>query len=273
MITEDEIINQLAKAAGSVKLMCGMANNAAWLVVLDAYTQVRQMPSYQFKIRKDFKVALKTFKHYERRLIYAETNRFFCLEDMDESTRKKYGDITNSEYYEFWTGIGARMYIKTKDAVTSLQHKFYLALAAHGEDHAEEKAWAITAEQSLGIAVEVYENAMKNCSKDYNIPIRVMRMIFESFSLQTVRDSWAKACNNICKLKEEDLTISEHRNIEMGILYLMDAWADIENIYDSVNDASNDFMDIFRTKGELKKVLKEIREMKHEALEAYEQDR
>lgn len=266
----EELVKRISRASSDIKLMCGLANNAAWLVVLDAYDQVRQLPCYKFKVRKDFRLVLNAFRHYEHKLIYAETNRFFCLDDMGPETRKKYGNITNGEYYEFWTGIGARMYIKTKDAITSLQHKFMLALAAHGEDHAEEKAWAITAGHSLRIAVEVWERAMIDGSKNYDVKIGIMKMLFEGFNLQKVSDAWEKATNNICKLQQDDLTAHEHRNIEMGILWLTDAWADAENIFDSVNDASEDFMDIFRTKGEYKKLRRELLEQKHEVMDEWE---
>ena len=38
----NELTRKMASAAGVVKLICGVANNAAWLVVLDGYDQARR---------------------------------------------------------------------------------------------------------------------------------------------------------------------------------------------------------------------------------------
>ena len=114
-MTEAEAQKAIGNAAAVVKLVCGVGNNAAWLVMLDAYDHARKCKRYGFRQKQTFKQAIKEFHDYERGLKYATQNRMFHLADMNDETRRKYGDITDAEYYEFWKGIGGPAYQKGDD--------------------------------------------------------------------------------------------------------------------------------------------------------------
>ena len=80
----NELARKMASAAGVVKLICGVANNAAWLVVLDAYDQARRCQRYRHEVKRAFKMAIEAWHDYERRLVHATENRMFHMADMGE---------------------------------------------------------------------------------------------------------------------------------------------------------------------------------------------
>ena len=110
MLTYDETVKRMASSAAVVKLICGVANNAAWMVVLDAHDHAKRCRGYRHGVKHQFKAAIQALKDYERRLLYAEENRMFHLADMSEKVRKKYGDISDREYYDFWASMGGAAY-------------------------------------------------------------------------------------------------------------------------------------------------------------------
>jgi len=57
---------------------------------------------------------------------------------------------------------------------------------------------------------------------------------------------------------------AEDRNIHLGIEQLVQAWLNPDMLYDSTQETIPDFDDIFRTKGEMKKAMREIAEYKEE---------
>jgi hypothetical protein len=260
-ITRKQIELSLAKAASIVKLMCGVGNNAAWLIVLQAHDQVKQMPRYKFAVKKAYKNVLDEWRQYERGLVYANKNRFFHVADMGELTRKKFGDISDAEYYEFWTGTGARAYMAIKPRVTSLWNKYRLSLVAHGVKDADELAWSMVAMSALELACTIYQSAMKVTSQDWHIPINTCHEVFSGFNLRRVADAWKKALI-LTDTERYRLTSQEERNIDLGLEWLQEGLTNFDVVYDSVNDASMDFEDLFRTKGELKKSIREIAELK-----------
>jgi succinate dehydrogenase/fumarate reductase flavoprotein subunit len=54
----------------------------------------------------------------------------------------------------------------------------------------------------------------------------------------------------------------ETRNINHGIIQLAETWANPDYMYDSVSESLPDFEEIFRTKGEMKKALRNIEEVR-----------
>ena len=60
---------------------------------------------------------------------------------------------------------------------------------------------------------------------------------------------------------------TEDKNIEMGLLQILDIWANPENFYDSTMEVIPAYDDIFRTKGEMKKALRNISEVREAVIE------
>jgi hypothetical protein len=55
---------------------------------------------------------------------------------------------------------------------------------------------------------------------------------------------------------------SEARNIELGMLSLAEAWADPDAMYNSTIEVTPAFEEIFRTKGEMKKALRNLADVR-----------
>ena len=59
-----------------------------------------------------------------------------------------------------------------------------------------------------------------------------------------------------------DLDDIESRNIEMGLRQLCEGWIDTNTIFGSTMAAVEEYGEVFRTKGEQKKAMREIAEVK-----------
>lgn len=62
------------------------------------------------------------------------------------------------------------------------------------------------------------------------------------------------------QLIDKDFDPDNERNIQIGIRQLAERWADEKMLYHAVNDATEDWQEVFRTPGEWKKALKSIHE-------------
>ena len=96
-----------------------------------------------------------------------------------------------------------------------------------------------------------------------------MEHIYKPFSLAKVADLWQQG---LVALSPETatykLTASEERNIELGVQQLREAWIDPAMPFESLMGAVEDYdEDVFRTRGEAKKALREIAEMRDQAVE------
>lgn len=248
-------------AAGQVKLVCGVGNNAAWAVCMEAMDHVKQHPRYRHTVKQRFWEAMEAFKRYESALIYpGQGVRFFDINDMPPAVRKKYGaDISDRDYYELWAGVGCAAYKETRLMVTSLQNKFRLSLLKHGVAQPDIVGWAMAAETCLALATVMYGGVMADIEGQMPGYVMTLRDIFSPFSLEHIHSLWQRALIALCP--EADgyaLEDGERRNIELGVEQLQEAWDNVDCIYESTAKAVTQFDDIFRTPGEMKKALREI---------------
>lgn len=137
----EELLSAIRGASALVKIMMGPANNAAWTVCLHAHDKAKTLLQYRHEVKRAFTQSLDAWAAYERELLHDQRNRFFCLKDMSEKTRKTYGNITDREYYEFWAGTGGEMYVRTAPLITALQHKCKRILDSRGIANADALAW------------------------------------------------------------------------------------------------------------------------------------
>lgn len=266
-MSREETISRLLAASGMVKITLGVMNTCSWLVTLDAHDVIRKSPRYRQQVKKAFKTVLDEHKAYENRLLYATVNRFFCVEDMTPETRKKFGaDFTDQKYFEFWKGIGGPAYNSTRPLVTSLWNKYRKSLEEHGQKESVASAWAFTALAALRLADAKYESFINRCPEDFGLDTGIARNVFSQFSMKRVLDAWMKATEMFADTSDYPISEMEDRNISLGIEQLADAWLDPSILYDSTQDTIPDFDDIFRTKGEMKKAMREIAEYKAETV-------
>lgn len=263
-----ELRRKVEVAAAQVKQVCGVGNNAAWAVCLEAMDHLKQHPRFRHTVKQRFKEAMEAFKQYESALIYPGRGvRYFDIDDMPPSVRKKYGgDISDRDYYELWAGVGCAAYKQTRPMVTSLQNKFRLSLQKHGVAQPDIIGWAMAAETCLALATVMYGGVMADIEEQMPTYITTLRTIFSPFSIEHIHSLWQRALIAICP--EADgyaLEDGERRNIELGVEQLQDAWDNIDTIYSSTAKAVTQFDDIFRTPGEMKKALREIAEQQASA--------
>lgn len=263
--TRDELELALATSASVVKLTCGVGNNVAIAVMLDAHDQIKKHPNYRHQVKYLYKQAIELFRQNERQLLHAKINRFFHVGDMSPNIRKKYGDITDTQYFEFWQGLGARAYVEGRPLLTSLHNKYRLSLLNHNVKHADLLAWPMVAQACLELACTLYTASIEDSSRYHHLPKNLLHSLFSRFNLRKVADVWYQATMQTDpKVNTYDLDEIEARNIEMGIQQLKEKWTDPKLLYGSAITATKDFDDIFRTKGENKKAIREITEILHE---------
>jgi hypothetical protein len=221
------------------------------------------LPQYRHEVKRAFRQALDAWAAYERELLHDQRNRFFCLKDMSDKTRKTYGNVTDREYYEFWTGTGGEMYVRTAPLITALQHKCKRILDSRGIANADALAWITTARACLDLAVVIYDMTALVLTNEHGIPARYVREVFGKLSLQNVRDRW-KHAEHLLSLDEIPLTDAEIHNVELTLEQIQEAWTSLDLIYELMGDTAESYDEVFRTKGEMKKVLRSISELRQD---------
>lgn len=262
--SEEEVVVALSRAAAVIKLVCGVANNASFLVMLDAHDRIKNHPNYKQNVKKTYKAALKAWHDYEAMLVSAKGNRFFHVDDMDPVVRKRYGNITDQQYYEFWASTGGAAYQKTRPLITSLQNKYRLSLVQHGVKHADSIAWVMTALAALELARQMYESALRTTADNEFLPRDLIRHVFKSFDLSHITHLWRKALN-MTESAEYDLDEVEKRNIDYGLQQLQEAWANTGTLFNSVKTSVQDYGEVFRTKHERRMAMAELNLLEEEA--------
>jgi hypothetical protein len=269
----NDLVLRVARSSAVIKMVCGVSNNATWLLVRYAHDQAKKSRRYNGKVKKLFKQALEEFHHYEHNLIYARENRMFHLDDLEPSVRRKYGDITDREYYDFWASTGSQAYQQSKPLITSLWNKYRVSLVKHDVKDAEHVAWVMTAQAAIDLSLAMYESAMKECETGMNLHRKLLDGIFGQFSLKTVSKDWMRALMLLApETNNYQLDSTEERNIEFGLEQLMEAWLNPELLYSSASGAVDEYDEIFATKGFVKKVQREIAEVRAETLKELENE-
>jgi len=280
----ERLITDLSKAAAVLKLVCGVANNAAWQVVLHAYSYIsgRQIdptdpdgerrvpahPRFRHEVKRQFRRAIDEWHDYEARLIYATEYRMFHLDDMTEAVRRRYGDITDRQYYEFWSSVGGPAFSKTMPLITSLWNKYRLSLINHKVDNADHVAWVMTALAAIELADQLYFKAIEECRKGYNLPRQLLTTVFHQFRLTRMKSAWHQAMLMMAPDTVFDLEYVEKRNIEVGLMQLCDAWSNPKLMYESTMDSVEDYDEVFATRGFQQKSLRELADIRDKTEEA-----
>lgn len=262
---EEELVRLVGNASSVVKLVTGIGNNAAWLVALDGLDHARKCKRFKGKVRHLFNRVTQMFHDYEMRLLYADTNRMFRLQDMSPEVRKKYGNITDRQYYEMWTATGVEAYTRTRPLQTSLWNKYRLSLLKHNVKDAEHVAWVMTAMAALKLAERLYNEAIRDCERDMHLQHSLLVRIFGQFSFTPICKAWRNALMALAPDTDGyELDEIESRNIDNGLQQLTEEWLDTDLMFDSTMAAVEEYGEVFRTKGEQKKAMREIAKVKTE---------
>ena len=274
-VSKGELHQRLGAAASMVKLVMGVANGCALAIMLDCFSEINGKaidsktgqrkpphPRYKHTVKSAYKHAIDEYHAYEHRLIYATVNRFFHVDDLSPKYRKIYGNITDAQFFEFWKGTSGTAYQISRPLVTSLHNKYRLSLINHKIPNPDILAWAMVAQACLTLAVDMHAHAVDDAIQALPMfqPHQV-RGLFANFSLHRVREAWTRALEMTEDIRYQ-LDDLEEKNINMGILQLAETWANPDYMYDSVVETLPEYVDIFRTKGEMKKALRNIEEVR-----------
>ena len=251
----------VSEASGVIKTTLGVANNAAWAAALEAHDHVKTSRRYRQAVKKAFRDTIEAFRDRERKLVHAQKNRLFHVEDLLPEHRKRYGDITDGEYYEYWCSTGQTAYYQTRSWVMNIRNKYRQSMIAHDGAEAEIVSWAMAADACLRLAQVVYANITELCADEFDIPKALLDEIFGALDMTLIADKWNKAIGLLAPETEVyTLTDYETKNIQYALDQLMDQWMSLDTIKSSVKETISSYDDIFRTKGELKKALREVSE-------------
>lgn len=264
-MTQGELTNRVAKVAGLVKTMTGIGNNAAWQACIDANEQLKKHKRYRHSVKQGFTDTLKAFQSYERRLVYAEANRLFSVSDLTPEYRKRYGNISDREYYDYWAATGTTAYYQKRQWMTNLWNKFRLSLIGHNVPDPGTVAWGMAADACLKLAVCIYENAVKVGVEDYGIPRQLLDAIFGDLRISEIEKRWDRALMMLEPFTSTyELNEQEQRNIQLGLDQLQEEWTSCATLREALSETTESYADVFRTKGEMKKALRYIETIREE---------
>jgi len=285
-MSREELEQRIAQISGFVKMMTGVANNAALAIMSDALDKItdkrskesyleqprRPHPRYRQKVKQLFSKALSERDNYRRNLLYPgeQSLRFFRLSDMPEESRRRYNVMTDAQYFEFWEGTGALAYQKSQPLIGSLHNKFRLSLERHNVPCAVQVAWGLVAANVLELAVVIWQRAMRSAhgALDGILKQDVLEQFYQPFSLRNVSLRWQQALTQLApETSGYKLDSDEERNIQLGVEQLMELWVSPDLPFDSTIHAVEGFSDdIFATKGFAKKTMRELAEMRNKAV-------
>ena len=282
LMTSDDFQNKLLAAVSTVKAVTGVANNAAVNIMFDCFSEINgnatdpktgqrkpAHPRYHHQVKQAYLKAIDEYHQYEHRLIHATKNRLFHVADLTPESRKMFGEnITDKDYFEFWKGMGAEAHQISRPLVTSLHNKYRLSLINHNMPYAEQTAWAMVAMACLSLAVSIYNTAVDKSVTNIIYPRQdKLWAIFADLSLQRVLDAWKRALMLTEPKATYKLEPIEDKNIQDGLMQLTETWSNPELLYDSMQSGVEDYDDIFRTKGYMKKALRNLAEHRNAILE------
>ena len=293
-MTIDELEQLVAQCSGFVKMMAGVANNAAILIARDCYNKIADIrdretyatrpysphPRYRQRVKQLFKAAIiDEYRRYRRELLHPRVDgiRFFCLSDMPASARRKYGALTDEEYFEFWEGTGVLAYQRSQPLIGSLWNKFRLSMQGYGVARPELVAWGLVGATVLELSTVVWTRAMKSVYEACEgvLTMKQVQYIYAPFSLWRLSKAWQRALMLMTpEVSEYDLNDGDERNVALGVEQLEELWVSPDLPFDATIAAVEDFSDdIFASKGHSKKAIRQLTEMRNDAVKEVEEGR
>lgn len=262
-ISDEEMQERVGSSSSFIKTMTGIGNNAAWSCCLEAMDQLRRHVNFKQRVKRGFNDAMSGFRTYENQLVYAKENRLFHVADLTPPCRKRYGNITDREYYDFWASTGATAFTKKRIWVMNLWNKYRISLNSHRVPNAETVAWGMTAAACIKIARCIYANSLLVCIDEYGVPKQLLDSIFGQLDLSAVDKKWDEALILLEPFTETyDLSESEQKNIQLGIDQLHEELTSMATLTDTLTDSIGSYGEVFRTQGEQKKALRKLAELR-----------
>lgn len=254
----------LAHSSGLMKSVCGVTNNYAILVMLDAHDQIKNTDIYRHEVKRAFRQAISEMQSYRKKLRLGCSGglRYFNINDMLPEIRPKYGDITSSDYFEYWESLGSLAYTKVKDLANSLCYKYEKVLIANGCKYHKEFGLVMVASVALSVAASQYQEVIRQCCETLHVTAAELDEMLSPFNMNSVNLRWKRAW----ELADPYCSMESNRNTDLGIEQLSDALRDPLLIFDSVIDSAEAYEEIFACKKIQKGVVKGLKSERREFL-------
>lgn len=285
-LSVEELEKRVSQSAGFVKMMTGVANNAALQIIADCMDRLADRrssdsyadrpfhphPRYKGRVKHLFGNALKERDHYRVELKWPTVGnlRFFNLADMPEEARKKYGVISDEQYFEFWESTGSYAYAQSQPLIGSLCNKFRLSLIKHGVAEPELVAWGMVGASVLELSVKIWETAMNSVYSACEGMLTKERLkdAFKPFLLARVSRAWNFALKELePAVANYNADSAEERNVALGLEQLEELWVNPDTTFNSTIHAVEDYQDeVFSTVGHAKKSMRELAQMRDDAV-------
>jgi len=285
-LTVKDLEERVLRCSGFVKMMCGVSNNAALLIMMDCLNKIadvrskesykmkpyRPHPKYKHAVKEAFRRVLDEKRNYRNALLYASGHpiRFFHVASMPEETRKLYANLTDKEYFEFWEGTGAQAYQKSQVLIGSLHNKFRLSMLNQNVQNEDLVAWGLVGATVLELAITIYDDTVRYVFEACEglIDMQALNSFFDPFSLRRVSRAWQNALTLMApETRDYSLNCVDERNAALGVIQLQELWGSPDMPYDAVIAAVKDFQeDIFSKKSYAKKMIRDLTKMKNNAI-------
>lgn len=243
----------------NILLLFTTCNNAAYYVMSDAIDLVRQMPEYNQKhsqLRRAFDKAEEEWRNYERAVKFSRYHFLDPKYFTAEQKKRFREDLTQDEYTEYWQCIGGKAFTKIVNEVNVLCNKFKLSVESHNIPNAKTCGY-ILATASMFVLCEAVRSRVNSVfSQRHSISMAEVMDMTSCFSLKRMEFAWGRCVRMMGPVTR--LTEDESRNIELTVEQLVEHWNDASFFVSSEIETAEEFPEIFRTKGEQKKYLREL---------------
>ena len=254
-----KIDHNFDEAAARIKTFMAVSNGLFYAELGTAFDKVRQTPYYKQRVKAAFNAAMAEHKAYEARI---RTSSQFDTGEFTAEATKVFGTMSREDYFFLWQDIGDAMRKRITPYLNALRHKYRLQLEKDGDPYATLNCYLLTTSTLLAMAVDNYRQ-IPVIIKYWELPKEVMSK-FTFFDPAKILLAWNKAVHILSvttRIKGHGMTGDEQKNIDMSIQQIRDVFNDENLINECIYDAQQNNEELYRTKGEYKKALRETREI------------
>lgn len=245
----------------NILMLFTTCNNAAFYVMGNALAKVKELPEYKARfsqMRHNYNRAEEEWHAYERRLKHSNRGWLDPKKFTAEQKKRFAADLTQEDYTEYWQCIGGKALALMQDEVNVLINKFRLSVQAHSLPHPEASAYVLATASMFMLCSVVWHKTIRTTARNYSIRPQELVEAFADLSLNRMMLAWGRCVKCMGPVTKLDET--ESRNIDLTLEQLVDHWNDLSFFITSIQETVEEFPEIFRTRGEQKKYLRELSE-------------
>lgn len=126
----------------------------------------------------------------------------------------------------------------------------------------------------MTLAVQILKLTINAVHDEYKIPSRACHEVFGQFQIDHIAKTWNEA-SRLLEPRAHEIVLEdiEQKNINQGLQQILEQWGDPVAQVSSVVLNIQEYEEVFRTKGEMKKALRSLRETRDGIRDFIEQDR